>query len=130
MGHDVVLHPVLLSPVSCPIYHTEALYVLDALVTASPTAKHFSWYVPTLRNRPRTQATQRNATQRNANATQCNASSNVPVGIRRQPSTVIPNPAAAFTQCPATDPFPTIKAPTKVLRIPQGSILFPPIKFS
>ena len=25
MGHDVVLHPVLLSPVSCPIYPTEAL---------------------------------------------------------------------------------------------------------
>ena len=70
MGHDVVLHPVLLSPVSCPIYHTEALYVLDALVTASPTAKHFSWYVPTLRNRPRTQATRRNATQTQRNAMQ------------------------------------------------------------
>ncbi len=72
MGHDVVLHPVLLSPVSCPIYHTEALYVLDALVTASPHSETL-FVVPThdpesysyARNAPQRNATQRQ-TQRNA----------------------------------------------------------------
>ena len=72
MGHDVVLHPVLLSPVSCPIYHTEALYVLDALVTASPHSEN------TFRSTyPRSGIvlvrTQRNATQRDATQTQRNA---------------------------------------------------------